>query len=105
MAPEPAERGEGADSPARRRNPWYVALFFGREPLEAGTLQVLGLVSIGLFFENYDIGLVNAAAGRRRLFLGALLGMSLGTMATAVSQTSLQFAAAQMITRAFLLTA
>jgi MFS family permease len=120
-----------------------VALFFGREPLEAGTLQVLGLVSIGLFFENYDIGLVNAAlpqiaaeleiptgetgyylsairlggigtflilpfadlAGRRRLFLGALLGMSLGTMATAVSQTSLQFAAAQMLTRAFLLTA
>jgi hypothetical protein len=60
MAPG-VERGEGSGSPARRRNPWYVALFFGPEPLDAGTLRVLGLVSIGLFFENYDIGLVNAA--------------------------------------------
>jgi MFS family permease len=142
MAPG-AERGEGLGSPARRRSPWYVALFFGSEPLDSGTLRVLGLVSVGLFFENYDIGLVNAAlpqiageldipagdtgyylsairlggigaclilpfadlAGRRRVFLAALLGMSLGTMATAVSQTPVQFAAAQMITRAFLLTA
>jgi MFS family permease len=142
MAPG-VERGEGSGSPARRRNPWYVALFFGPEPLDAGTLRVLGLVSIGLFFENYDIGLVNAAlpqiageleiqaadtgfylsairlggigaclilpfadlAGRRRVFLGALLGMSLGTLATALSQTALQFSCAQMITRSFLLTA
>lgn len=142
MAPG-AERGEGPGSPARRPNPWYVALFFGAEPLAAGTLRVLTLVSLGLFFENYDIGLVNAAlpqiareleiptgetgyylsairlggigaclilpfadlVGRRRVFLGALIGMSLGTLATALSQTSLQFAGAQMITRAFLLTA
>lgn len=100
------------------------------------------LVSLGLFFENYDIGLVNAALpqiarelaidardtgftlgvirlgglasllmipfadrlGRRRVFLASLVGMSVGTFATALSQTAVEFAVAQMVTRAFLLT-
>jgi AAHS family benzoate transporter-like MFS transporter len=99
------------------------------------------LVSLGLFFENYDIGLVNAALpqiakelaieardtgftlgvirlgglgallmipladrlGRRRVFLAALVGMSVGTFATALSQSAWQFALAQMLTRSFLL--
>jgi AAHS family 4-hydroxybenzoate transporter-like MFS transporter len=126
-----------------RRNPWLLGLFFGRDaPLEPAALRVLWLVSLGLFFESYDLGLVNAALpqiardlgipaedtgfylgalrlgglgsflilpfadviGRRRVFLGALVGMSAGTLATALSQTPLQFAALQLLTRAFLLT-
>ncbi|MEN8185062.1 MAG: MFS transporter, partial [Myxococcota bacterium] len=43
--------------------------------------------------------------GRRRVFLLSMVGMSLGTFATALSQTALQFALAQMCTRVFLLTA
>ena len=99
-------------------------------------------MGLGLFFENYDIGLVNAALpqiarglgiddgdtgftvaairlggvgaflvlpfadrlGRRRVFLASLVGMSLGTFATALAQTSLQFALLGMATRVSLLT-
>jgi MFS family permease len=44
------------------QNPWYLALFFGRAPgLPPEALRLLGLVGLGLFFENYDVGLVNAA--------------------------------------------
>jgi MFS family permease len=106
-------------------------------------VRLLGLVGLGLFFENYDIGLVNAALpqiasgldiddgdtgflvsavrlggvgtflvlpfadrlGRRRVFLASLVGMSLGTFATALAQTALQFALLGMATRVFLLTA
>ena len=100
-------------------------------------------MGLGLFFENYDIGLVNAALpqiaqglgmrpddagfyagairlggvgaffvlpfadrlGRRRVFLASLVGMSVGTFATALSQTPLQFALLGMLARVFLLTA
>jgi MFS family permease len=100
-------------------------------------------VGLGLFFENYDIGLVNAALpqiaqdlgmqpgesgfyagairlggvgaffvlpfadrlGRRRVFLASLVGMSVSTFATALSQTPLQFALLGMLARVFLLTA
>lgn len=100
-------------------------------------------MGLGLFFENYDIGLVNAALpqiardlgmepgeanfyagvirlggigtffvlpfadrlGRRRVFLASLVGMSVGTFATALSQTPLQFALLGMLGRIFLLTA
>ena len=100
-------------------------------------------MGLGLFFENYDIGLVNAALlqiarglgiedgdtgfyvaairlggigaflvlpfadllGRRRVFLASLVGMSAGTLATALAQTPLQFALLGMTTRVFLLTA
>jgi len=43
--------------------------------------------------------------GRRRLFLVSLIGMSVGTILTAFSQTAVQFVACQMITRTFVLTA
>lgn len=43
--------------------------------------------------------------GRRRLFLAALVGMSVGTLLTAFSQTAAQFIACQMLTRTFVLTA
>jgi MFS family permease len=43
--------------------------------------------------------------GRRRLFLTALVGMSVGTLLTAFSQTALQFIACQMLTRMFVITA
>lgn len=127
-----------------RTNPRFLAPFFGRTPaLPAPARRTLLLVSLGLFFENYDISLVNAALpqiaeslgiaahdtgfylslirlggvgafllipfadrfGRRRTFLLCLAGMSLGTFATALSQTPLQFAACQMLSRAFLMTA
>jgi MFS family permease len=42
--------------------------------------------------------------GRRRLFLAALLGMSVGTLLTAFSQTAVQFVALQMLTRTFVIT-
>jgi AAHS family benzoate transporter-like MFS transporter len=127
-----------------RTNPRFLAPFFGRTPaLPGDARRTLLLVSLGLFFENYDISLVNAAlpqiaeslgiaaedtgyylslirlggvgafllipfadrVGRRRTFLLCLAGMSLGTFATALSQTPLQFAVCQMVSRAFLMTA
>jgi putative MFS transporter len=43
-------------------NPWYLRPFFGRKPaLPSEARSVLLLVSLGLFFENYDLGLINAA--------------------------------------------
>lgn len=137
----------GDDAPREagaRSNSRLLAPFFGPTPaLTPAAVRTLLLVSLGLFFENYDIGLVNAALpqiaeglaipledtgfylslirlggvgafflipfadriGRRRTFLICLAGMSLGTFATALSQTPLQFAVFQMATRAFLLAA
>lgn len=129
--------------PPRLRPRRSLALFLGRDAaLEPGQLRTLMLVSLGIFFEQYDVGLVNAALpqiahglvistgdtgfylgairaggfgtlllvpfadriGRRRVFLGSLIGMSVGTLATGFSQTPLQFALFQAFTRAFLLT-
>jgi MFS family permease len=126
-----------------RTNPRLLVPFLGRAPLPPETVRTLLLVTLGLFFEQYDLGLANAALpqiaadlgmaapdagftfsairlggigafllipladriGRRRTFLGCFVGMSLGSLCTALSQTPLEFAAAQMATRAFLLTA
>ena len=101
--------------------------------LAAEPRRILLLVAFGMFFENYDIGLTNAALpeiaeelsieagdtafylsvirlggigaflllpfadrlGRRRVFLASLLGMSVGTLASGLSQTAEQFAVAQ----------
>ena len=142
MEPQPDAAEAASGGPAR--NPWYLVPWFGRQPvLDPGSLRVLALVSLGLLFENYDMGLVNAALpqistslgirtgdtayymsairlgglgtflivpfadllGRRRVFLFALVGMSAGTLATALAQTPLQFTASQMLARAFLMTA
>ena len=43
--------------------------------------------------------------GRRRVFLGAVLVFSIGTLVTAFAQTPAQFVAAQAVTRTFMLTA
>lgn len=43
--------------------------------------------------------------GRRRVFLGAVLLFSLGTLLTAFTQTVTQFVLAQMLTRTFMITA
>lgn len=143
MAAPPESGSHSASSAVTERVPWWGAPFFGRDAaIERGPLRLLGLVSLGMAFENYDMGLLNAALlqisrdlgisaadtgfylatirlgglgtflllpfadriGRRRLFLRALLGMSVGTLATGLAQTPLQFALLQMVTRVFLLT-
>jgi putative MFS transporter len=103
----------------------------------------LRLVALGVFFENFDLALLNAALpqishdlgipagdtgfyvgairfggvgtflllpfadrlGRRRVFLAAFIGMSVGTLASGLSQTPLQFTFAQLFSRTFMLLA
>lgn len=138
----PETDAQSASRPAV--NPYVLRPFFGREPaLPASARRTLLLVSVGMFFENYDLGLVNAALpqitadlgiaaedtgfylgairlggvgaflllpfsdrfGRRRVFLASLVGMTVGTLASGISQTPLQFAAAQFFARIFMLMA
>jgi MFS family permease len=126
------------------RNPWWIPpILGGVPPVEERLVSLLGLVSLALFFEQYDnsmltsalkfiaadlripegdlgyfLGLVKLGAvpaflivpfadriGRRRLFLVGVLMFSLGTLATAFTQTAWQFVAAQTLTRTFMLTA
>ena len=142
-AEDPNPANGGVRWKGRWRNPWWIPPFLGRVPdLEPRLMRALGLVALGLMFENYDISLLNSALkhiaddleiatadlgvtlgtirlgglaaffilpfadrlGRRRVFLGALLGMSVGTFATAFAQTPAQFVACQTVTRAFMLT-
>lgn len=139
---EPAE-GDRLSEDAEQ-NPWYLRPFFGPRPvLPREAERILRLVALGLFLENYDVGLLGAALpqiagelgiseshsgyltgwirlgglgtlfalpladrlGRRRVFLTAVLGTSFGCLATALSQTALQFGLAQLITRVFMLAA
>lgn len=45
-----------------RRNPWWIPPVVGRVPdLEPRLLRLLGLVSLALFFESYDISMITAA--------------------------------------------
>ena len=46
-----------------RRNPWWIPPFLGRVPdgVEAAHLRVLGFVSLAMFFENYDLGMLGNA--------------------------------------------
>ncbi len=120
---------------------WWIPPFLGRVPdLEPRLVSLLGLVSLALFFESYDMSMLTSALkyiaadlgldeaelgaplaairlgavpafflvpiadriGRRRVFLGTMIGVSIGTLATAFVQTPAQFVAAQMVTRAFL---
>ena len=57
-----------------RHNPFYRLFFGGGAALEPGPLRVLRLVALGIFFENYDIGLVNSALPE----IAASLGMATG---------------------------
>ncbi len=61
-APPPAS----AAAPPRRRNPWWIPPFLGRVPrdLDASHVSLMGLIAGGLFFEQYDLSLINAAIGR-----------------------------------------
>jgi putative MFS transporter len=44
------------------RNPWWIPPFLGRVPaVEPRHLRILGIVSLGLFFENYDLSLLTSA--------------------------------------------
>lgn len=143
MVDPPGPDAESA--PTRPRNPWWLPPFLGRVPvgLPPEALSLLGLLALGLTFEQYDLSLINSAIknvsddlgiavedlgyvtgavrlgglltfalvpfadrlGRRRMFLGALVGMSLCTMATAFVQTAEQFAVVQAASRGFMLTA
>jgi MFS family permease len=126
------------------RNPWLLRPFFGATPvLPTNARHVLRLVALGLFFENYDMGLINAALpqiaadlsietgdtgfyvgairlggvgtflllpladrlGRKRLFMSAFVGMSVGTLASGLAATPLQFVIAQIVSRCFMLMA
>jgi MFS family permease len=128
------------------KNPWWIPpALLGRVPdgVEPRALSLLGFVSFALFFEQYDLSLLNNALkyisadlaipetrlgffqmwirlgslpalalipladrlGRRRLFLASVVGMSIGTLITAFTQSPWQFIAAQMLTRSFVLTA
>lgn len=45
-----------------RRNPWWIPRFLGRVPdIEDHLLRALGLVSLAMFFEQYDLAMLTAA--------------------------------------------
>jgi len=49
-------------TPAARRNPWWIPPFLGRVPdIEPRLITLLGVVSLALLFENYDLSLLGAA--------------------------------------------
>jgi MFS family permease len=72
--------------PARRGaffgNPWWIPPFLGRVPaVEERLVSLLGLVSLALFFESYDISMLTAALGHIARDLGmeeSSLGSYLG---------------------------
>jgi putative MFS transporter len=115
----------------------------GRLPdVEPRLFTLLGLVSLALFFESYDLSMLTSALkhiaedlgmaeqdlgrylgtirlgalpalaivpladrlGRRRLFLGGLIGVSCTTVATAFAHDPVSFVACQMATRVFMVT-
>ena len=63
----------------------------------------LGAVRLGGLVAFFLLPLADRL-GRRRVFLAALIGMSLFTLGTAFAQTPLQFVVFQLITRAFIAT-
>lgn len=126
---------------AKTRNPWWIPPILGRVPdVEPRLLTLLGLVSLAIFFEQYDASMLTAALkhiafdldiaedrlgpflgiirvgalpallfvpfadrfGRRRVFLVALIGFSVGTLASGLAMNAFQFVAIQMITRIFM---
>ncbi len=73
----------------------------------------IGAASLGSFTSWIRLGGLPAffvipfadSIGRRRLFLVSMLGLSLGTLATAFSQTPFQFVLCQVVSRTFMVTA
>jgi putative MFS transporter len=66
-----------AAAPARRRGPWWLPPIFGRVPeLEPRVVSTLGLVSVGLMFDNYDQGLINSALKQIAESLGVATGQT-----------------------------
>lgn len=46
----------------RRRNPWWIPPFLGRVPdVPPELVRLLGLVSLALFFESYDLSMLTSA--------------------------------------------
>ena len=125
------------------KRPWWLPRALGRIPdVEPKLLTLLGLVSLALFFESYDLSMLTSALkhiaddlgmaeqdlgrylgtirlgalpalavipladrlGRRRLFLGSLIGVSATTVVTAFAHDPLSFVACQMVTRIFMVT-
>ncbi|MEZ5559601.1 MAG: MFS transporter [Pseudomonadales bacterium] len=83
------------------------ALKFIKEDLAIAETQLgffQSLIRLGALPAFFVIPFVDRL-GRRRLFLASLVGMSVGTLATAFSQSAGQFIACQMVTRTFVLTA
>ena len=138
--PEP-EPEPGTDEPLRAKRPFWLLPFLGRVPLglEQKHVSLIGVVSLALFFENYDLSMLTAALkqiretydlsqseisslvayvrlgaipaflalpladrlGRRRVYLWALAGMSVGTFLTAFARTPIEFVVLQTLTRFF----
>jgi MFS family permease len=63
--------------------------------------RYLGLIRLGALPVVLTIPLADRI-GRRRVFLATLFGASIGTLATAFTQTATQFTVVQMVTRVFL---
>jgi MFS family permease len=59
---EPEAEGSPSAS-AARRPPWWIPPFFGRVPAEVDDhqLRLLGLVSLALLFEHYDVSMLGSA--------------------------------------------
>jgi MFS family permease len=80
----------------------YISEDLGIAEADLGYFQML--IRLGALPAFFIIPFVDRL-GRRRLFLAALVGMSVGTLLTAFAQTAVQFVACQMVTRTFVLTA
>ena len=127
----------------RARHPWWIPPFVGAVPdVEPHLFTIMGLVTLALFFEAYDLSMLTAALpriavglnmteaelptrlatirlgalpafllipltdrlGRRRMFLAAVVGVSVCTFLTAFAQTPTQWVVTQMCARPFVLT-
>jgi MFS family permease len=77
----------------------HIASDLGMSEDHLGTW--LGVIRLGALPVVLTIPLADRI-GRRRIFLATLAGASLGTLATAFTQTTVQFVVMQMVTRVFL---
>ena len=72
-APRSAESGHASAPRRHGRRPWWIPHFLGSVPdIEPQLLTLLGLVSLALFFEQYDLSMLTSALK----FIAADLGMA-----------------------------